>query len=254
MIAFQRRLTMMKRKNRGSKLLIMSAFDFDNNSESDWDSSEELGWNEFQWQKYLKKNQDTIATFLGHYEELKRQPGHLDEIAHRMRWDNEDWAPGDPDEEEDDSPFASQESEGSFAESEEDFEPYTVHKHPVYIVTHGLYQHLIYCWEQFCSHAGPAGMPALFASRFATSLHQGEFHAAMAINALDMGDFNLAVCHFKCALSGINQSMALINQLEHAPEQLITAFKTEALQALFDLRDVWLRVMSDCREEEKRRR
>lgn len=237
----------------------MSAFDFDNNSESDWDSSEELGWNEFQWQKYLKRNQETIATFLGHYEELKRQPGHLDEIAHRMRWDREDWAPGDIGDDEDDEDSASFPADAaaesdSYEQNEEDFEPYTVHKHPVYIVTHGLYQHLIYCWEQFCVQAGANGVPPLMASRFATSLHQGEFHAAMAINALDMGDFNLAVCHFKCGLSGINQSMALINQIDCAPPSLVTAFKTEALQALFDLRDVWLRVMSDCREEEKRRR
>lgn len=249
---------MMKRKNRGSDLLIMSAFDFDNNSESDWDSSEELGWNEFQWQKYLKRNQDTIATFLGHYEELKRQPGHLDEIAHRMRWDREDWSPGEHDEDDDDAPSfgsgAEQEENDRYEESEEDFEPYTVHKHPVFIVTHGLYQHLIHCWEQFCVQATPQGMPPLLASRFATTLHQGEFHAAMAINALDMGDFNLAVCHFKCALSGINQSMDLINKLDYATQPVLTAFKTEALQALFDLRDVWLRVMTDCREEEKRRR
>lgn len=248
----------MKRKNRGSDLLTMSAFDFDNNPESDWDSSEELGWNEFQWQKYLKRNQDVIASFLAHYEELKRQPGHLDEIARRMRWDREDWAPGEHDEDDEDpisfQSDSSAEENDAYEDSEEDFEPYTVHKHPVYIVTHGLYLHLVRCWEQFCVQAAAQGMPPLLASRFATSLHQGEFHAAMAINALDMGDFNLAVCHFKHALTGINQSMALINTLDYAPQPLLVAFKTEALQALFDLRDVWLRVMADCREEEKRRR
>lgn len=227
---------------------IMSGFDFDNSSDGDWDHSEELSWNEFDWQRYLKQNEQDIATFLGHYHRLKHKPGHLDEIAQLMKWEVEDWSSADGFEESEDS-LTDEEDDESV--DPRDFDPYTVHRHPVYIVTHGLYQHLFQCWEHFLRQP-KINVDAAAGSRFAYSLHVGEFNAVMGINALDMGDFNLAVCHLKNGLAAINHTMALLNALTAENGRLLHAFQSECLQVLFDLRDLWLRVMNDCREEERR--
>ncbi|MEO0796479.1 MAG: hypothetical protein AAFX93_15020 [Verrucomicrobiota bacterium] len=224
----------------------MSAFDFDNSSDGDWDNSEELTWNEFDWQRYLKQNEKEIGEFLGHYHRLKHKPGHLDEIAQLMKWESDDWGGTDFEDSEDD--FEAEEKE---AESPDFDDPYSVHKHPVYIVSHGLYQHLFQCWEHFLGQT-KGSVDAVMGGRFAHSLHVGEFNAVMGINALDMGDFNLAICHLKNGLGAINHTMAVLQELRTDNPRLLHAFQAEVLQVLFDLRDLWLRVMHDCREEERR--
>ncbi|GHB94113.1 hypothetical protein [Cerasicoccus arenae] len=225
----------------------MSAYDFDNSSDGDWENSEELSWNEFDWQRYLKQNEKDIGEFLGHYHRLKHKPGHLDEIAQLMRWEVEDWSGADLEESDDDF----EEEEEKEAVDASDFDPYSVHKHPVYIVSHGLYQHLFQCWEHFLTQT-KGQVDAVMGSRFASSLHVGEFNAVMGINALDMGDFNLAVCHLKNGLAAVNHTMAILQEVKCDNARLLQAFQAEVLQVIFDLRDLWLRVMNDCREEERR--
>lgn len=229
----------------------MSSHDFESFSDGDWDNSEELAWNEFDWQQYLKNNDQEVATFLSYYHQLKTQPDHLDAIARLMGWESEDWSSYDSEETDDDVAFP--EEKENREPLEETFDPYTVHKHPVYIVTHGLYQHLFKCWELFTAHNAPVINPVQVI-QFATSLHAGELNAIMAINALDMGDYNLAICHLKNALSAVNHSFSILQKLHVVPLQDFAAFRQEASTVLFDLREVWLRVMNDCREEGRRNR
>ncbi|WOO41198.1 hypothetical protein [Rubellicoccus peritrichatus] len=222
----------------------MSGYEFEGYSDGEWESHEELAWNEFDWQHYLKNNEREIADFLAHYHRLKHRPDHLDEIARVMGWDMEEWTPGELND-----PEA---GEAEDAKEDEDFiEPYTVHKHPVYIVTHGLYQHLFQCWEHFTAQHHRSLSPIL-AGRLPASLHAGEINAVMGITALDMGDFNLTVCHLKNALSALNHTMTLIKQVSLKNTRHEALFQAECMGVLFDLREVWLRVMNDCREEEKR--
>ena len=223
----------------------MSAYEFDGYSDGDWDSHEELAWNEFDWQHYLKGNEREIAEFLSHYHRLKHRPNHLDEIARILGWDMQEWSVADQeDDEEDESPL--REEEGSL-------DPYTIHKHPVYVVTHGLYLHLFQTWEHFTTQNSKTLSPVV-ASRFPSSLHGGELNAFMAINALDMGDFNLAICHLKNALAALNHTMSLLQQLGLKNQRVQAHFHADTMSVLFDLREVWLRVMNDCREEEKRQK
>ncbi len=225
----------------------MSSHDFESFSDGEWDNSEELAWNEFDWQQYLKSNEQEIASFLSHYHQLKTQSDHLDEIARLMGWESEDWSALDPEETEEAAIFNEEGREAL----DDDFDPYTVHKHPVYIVTHGLYQHLFKCWELFTAHNIRVINP-IHVVQFASSLHAGELNAIMAINALDMGDYNLAICHLKNALSAVNHSFSLLQQLNAPTLKDIAPFTHEVTIALFDLREVWLRIMSDCREEGRR--
>lgn len=83
--------------------------------------------------------------------------------------------------------------------------------------------------------------------KYSNSLHQGEMNVLLAIQALDLGDYGLTICHLKNSLSALNQSMALVNHLEHPNSEFLRAFKKEIHIRLFDLRELWIRVMSDCR-------
>lgn len=225
----------------------MSAYEFDGYSDGDWESHEELAWNEFDWQQYLKENEREIGEFLVHYHRLKHRPDHLDEIARILGWDAEDWAAAD--QEDDDEEHSG--DEGVMREDDGSLSPYTIHKHPVYIVTHGLYQHIFHCWEHFTTQNHRTLSPIL-ATRFPVSLHAGELNAFMAINALDMGDFNLAICHLKNALAALNHTMGLLQQLNIRNTRAQSLFQAECMGVFFDLREVWLRIMNDCREEERR--
>lgn len=226
----------------------MSGYSFEgSNFDGDWEQSGDLAWNEFDWQQYLKRSEREQAKFLSYYNKLKFLPDHLDEIAQRMGWESDDWAPAEESAEGFETPdFSSDET----AEAD-DMEPYTVHKHPVYTVTHALYLHLLKVWEHFLSHNMNALGPKRVAD-YSASLHAGELNALMALNALDMGDFNLAICHLKNALAAVNHSMGLVqNFMARNPSEL-RRFQQEVMTCAFDLREVWLRVMRECRDEARR--
>ena len=71
------------------------------------------------------------------------------------------------------------------------------------------------------------------------------------MQSLDFGDFTLAISHFKRTLSAINQVLALLP----APNTDLpdfTEFRNDASMRLFDLREICLRVMNECRLEAAR--
>lgn len=227
----------------------MSGFEYDNDAEGEWEERGDLAWNEYDWQQYLKSNEKDIARFLTFYQQLKHKQDHLDEIAHLMGWDREDWMPSDAFEDAEVSDTPAPEETLEF----DAMEPYTVHKHPVFLVTRSLYQHLRFVWEHYLGNNPQWVTPAL-TWQFSGSLHAGELNAIMAINALDMGDFTLTICHLKNALSALNHTFSIIQQIPPRHQVKFSLFEKEACTALFDLREVWLRVMQDCREEHRRHR
>jgi hypothetical protein len=85
-----------------------------------------------------------------------------------------------------------------------------------------------------------------------TSLHRGEEHAVQAIHALDFGDYAMAISLFKRALSGLNGTLALLNDNSAMSHRTVAAYREMALPRLFDLREIWLRVVHECREELER--
>lgn len=220
----------------------MSNYDFDSNPEGDWEDRGDLAWNEFDWQHYLRQNEQEVVRFLSLYQKLKSQPNHLDDIAHLMGWDLSDWSMLDDFEENSEEP--AQEST-----AEVDLSPYTVHRHPVYIATHSIYQLLRILWEHLLANSDPQQLSGQLSWEFAKSVHAGELNALMAINALDVGDLALTVCHLKNALAALNHSLRIVQQIPTTACRDIPIFQREATTALFDLREIWLRVMNECREE-----
>jgi hypothetical protein len=223
-------------------------------SEGDWEEfSSEPDWGESQWRNYLKGSDRDTARFLSIYNSVKDKPNHLDEVATLMGWDADDISMTD---------------EFSFMESDEDASndaddsgdlsdensgaPYTLHRHPVFVVTRSLYRYLHQSWEHYMVHSEYALSPKL-SWDYANSLHQAEMNILLSIQALDLGDFGLSICHLKNSLSALNQTLNLLNQLTHPNAAFLNGFRNEARIRLFDLRELWIRVMGDCRHECQRR-
>ena len=74
----------------------------------------------------------------------------------------------------------------------------------------------------------------------------------LAIQALDFGDYAMAISLFKRSLRELNQSLALLGSDGSREGRSLAYFREDALPRLFDLREIWLRVMNECRQELER--
>ncbi len=227
----------------------MSNYESNGPSDNEWDERGELAWNEFDWENYLRSQDDVIHRYLAFYEKLQGSPERLDEVAHQMGWDEESWS-SDIDFEAG-APEAGQTLEADAPGSGEfDSEPYTLHKNPVFIATKAIYLSMKRPWERLADE--PARVPQDLALRFHASLYRGEEQAMLAIQALDFGDYAMAISLFKRSLRELNQSLALISGQAESTSRSLKDYGESALPRLFDLREIWLRVMNECREELER--
>ena len=70
----------------------------------------------------------------------------------------------------------------------------------------------------------------------------------MAIHALDFGDYAMAICLFKRALAVLNTCFSHIGSESADAHSVVRLCRDELRTRLFDIREIWLRVISDCRE------
>ncbi len=222
----------------------MSDFDSDSLPDGEWDERGELAWNEFDWENYLREQDAVIRRYLTHYERLKHQPERIDEVAHLMGWDEQVWGAEDVDDTEE-TADAAPANPGEF-----DLEPYTLHRNPVFIATKAIYLGLTQAWLRLAADANKVAQPLALA--FQATLHRGEQQSALAIQALDLGDYAMAISLFKRALREINASLSLLDERAAAHHPAAAEFREDALPRLFDLREIWLRVMNECRSELER--
>lgn len=228
----------------------MRNFDPDGPSENEWEERGDLAWNEFDWEKYLREQDDVLHRYLAFYEQLRGNPERLDEAAHLMGWDKEGWSSDSTDESgDDDASDSTQEDRGAEA-SDFDSEPYTLQKNPVFIATKAIYLSLKRAWERVA--AAPDRVPQPLALAFLSSLHRGEEQATLGIHALDFGDYAMAISLFKRALRELNLSLSLLDDKTVGHSRALTHFRQDAMHRLFDLREIWLRVMNECRQELER--
>ena len=226
----------------------MSEPNFDHSEGDDWEdfSSNDLNWSESQWRNYLKGSDRDTARFLSIYNSVKDKPNHLDEVAILMGWDAEDISMTD------EFSFMDMEEEER-PENEQESAPYTLHRHPVFVVTRSLYRYLHQSWEQFMSQ-NPHSVTPKLCWDYANSLHQAEMNVLLSIQALDLGDFGLSICHLKNSLSALNHTLSLLDELTHPNTAFLEGFRNEIRIRVFDLRELWIRVMGDCRHECQHRR
>ena len=222
----------------------MSNPNFDH-SEGDWEEfSSEPSWGESQWRNYLQGSDKETERFLSAYNSVKNKPNHLDEVATLMGWDVEDISLTDE--------FTFIEEDEERLPSEISSAPYTLHKHPVFVFTRALYRYLHQSWEHYMLHSERSLTPKI-SWDYSNSLHQGEMNVLLSIQALDLGDYGLSICHLKNSLSALNQTLSLLDQLDHPSSKFLNGFRKEAQIRIYDLRELWIRVMGDCRHECQRR-
>ncbi|PAW65813.1 MAG: hypothetical protein B9S34_09770 [Opitutia bacterium Tous-C1TDCM] len=214
----------------------MGNFDSDGGSENQWEDRGELAWNEFDWERYLREQDESVERYLGFYQAARLDPERIDHVAEKMQWGEDDWS-DDPETDDDDDDTADGPGE----------DVYTLHKNPIFIATKAIYLGLNRAWETLAVDSGK--VPTRLAVQFLLSLQRGEEFAVQAIHALDFGDYAMAVSLFKRALGALNQSLALLNAEATAADPALVGWREDAFAAFFDLREVWLRVITECREE-----
>lgn len=210
--------------------------------ENDWEDRSELSWTEADWQKYLGEQETAVHTYIKHYDQLSAAPDRIDEVARRMGWEltvapslNESELDQDDEDNDEDELF------------DGNWDPYTLHRNPVYIATRALYLSLIGHWERVA--AQPNRVPAALGITLQASLYRGNQQVLQAVQALEMGDYTLALCLFKLALRELNLTLARLSQPDVETTPLAVRYREYALPRLFDLREIWLRVMSECRQD-----
>lgn len=224
----------------------MSNFDFESFSEGEWDDKGDLAWNEFDWERYLRSQDKVFQRYLELYAQLKGHPERLDRVAQMMGWDTEDWAANELPGEDESS------SDDAVDDDGDDMDPYTLHKHPIFIASKALYLDTQARWLDLLS-GGDVMVPPAIAAAYQSSLAMGESNAVTAIHSLDMGDYALAVCLFKRALADLNRSFQILARVSKVESDSVERYRKDATSRLFDLREIWLRVMQYCREELNRR-
>jgi hypothetical protein len=213
----------------------MSDFNSDSPWDYDWNDRGDLAWNEFDWERYLREQDDAIRRYVGFYDACPGEPNRIDLVAGKMGWETQDL--------DEDAPPAAEETPEFVDESD----VYTLHKNPVFISTKAIYASLKRRWELAAGDA--AKVPTPLALAFFSALHRGEEQAVQAVHALDFGDYAMAVSLFKRALSALNESFAVLNSESAAAHPAVLGYREHASPSLFDLREIWLRVSAECREE-----
>jgi hypothetical protein len=216
----------------------MTNSDSDGLFDNDWEDRGELAWTEADWMKYLGEQEEAVRDYVKHYDQLPHATDRIDEVARRMGWELAETATDEAEAEEDEA-----EAEEAFAG---DWDPYTLHRNPVYISSRALYLSLIAHWERVAAQADR--VPPALGLTLQSSLYRGNEHVLQAVQALEMGDYTLAVCLFKRALGELNVTLARLSLPDVAANLLAVRFREYALPRLFDLREIWLRVMNECRQ------
>ena len=207
---------------------------------NEWEDRGELAWSEFDWERYLREQDEAVIRYLNFYAACKGATDRIDAVAEKMDWGEGEWT-----EETDEGDATPDEADEETFEEDEGV--YTLHKNPIFIATKAIYLGLNRSWVPLASDATKVPQP--LAVTLLSSLQRGEEQAVQAIHALDFGDYAMAVSLFKRALSGLNGTLALLNADSVGRHRSVLVWRQEALPALFDLREIWLRVISECREE-----
>ena len=56
----------------------MSNSNPDGSPEHEWDERGELAWNEFDWERYLREQDEAIGRYLSHYEACRHSADRID--------------------------------------------------------------------------------------------------------------------------------------------------------------------------------
>ena len=211
----------------------MGLFDHESYPENEWEDSWETVWNEHDWERYLREEDDEIQKYQKLYNKLIGSQNRLDEVALFMGWE----------------PILSSDQHDTAVESASESlpeQPYTLHKHPLFITSKALHGWMIEKLSQYVSICDER-ISSQELLKLQTSIAQSDHYGLLAVPALDMGDFTLAVAYFKRGLAAINHTLSLLNSIDGKKIDVLSRYSNQARLRLFDIREIWLRVIADCR-------
>jgi len=121
----------------------MKPSDSDKPFEGEGEEPGELAWNEFDWERYFREQDEGLYLYLAFYEKLRTHPERIDEVARLMGWEavaarDEGGEAGD---------------EAEATPGNDDGEPYTLHQNPVFIATKAIYLSLSRAWDLIAGDA-----------------------------------------------------------------------------------------------------
>jgi len=210
----------------------MANFDFDSNADGEWDDSWETIWNESDWERYLKSEDRQVSQYQRLYASKAQDVDRLDKVASSMGWD----ARGDS---------SSGDQSDSLPELPES-EPYTLHKHPLYIANKALHRWLTENWKQEANkHSDRISNYSALSLQEAIS--KSDEYGLLAVTALDLADFSLAIAYIKRGFAHLNALLARLSSIDHFQRESLSEFVSQARMRIFDIREIWLRVAADCR-------
>lgn len=211
----------------------MANHDHESDSNQEWDDCwEAANWNEFNWEQYLRAEEDEVSKYQTLYNKLVRSANRLDEVALFMGWQQ--------------NPAIDAEDSEAQDSGRNPLQPYTIHRHPLFVASKALHgwlaeklgQHIALCAEQI-STTKALGLQSAFG--------ESDYYGMLAVTALDMDDYALAIAYFKRGMVALNKSLSLLAELESSEVEPLPHFAKQARIRLFDIREIWLRVTNDCR-------
>ncbi|MBK1877155.1 hypothetical protein [Pelagicoccus mobilis] len=209
----------------------MGNYESDANPNEEWEDSWETGYNEFSWEQYLQAEGQEVTKYQAIYSKLIRSANRLDEVALYMGWqpnaDNQD-----PERPQEESPKATH--------------PYTLHRHPLFVSSKALHGWLIEQWGRRISLA-PEAVDASSALAYQSTLTESDYYGLLAVTALDIDDFALAIAYFKRGMVSLNKALGMLSDFDSLQIEAVSLYAKHARIRLFDIREIWLRVTSDCR-------
>lgn len=179
-------------------------------------------WSEYDWQRFLKRAEKKVQEFIALYN--KAGAPAIKATGRWITWDAQEetleaivsWAE-------------------SFRGTTESFQ-----EHPLLIITQGLFADMRHRWRAFVK-VNHEHIPGAFILDMEDAMRPGIEQATLAIAGLEMSDPSMALCYAKHIQQTLNAIMGMVNRL---PECL---FRQEAHQRLFDLRELWVRFIEECR-------
>ncbi|MCH8475579.1 MAG: hypothetical protein LAT55_10180 [Opitutales bacterium] len=225
----------------------MSHYEHESFSDGDWEDRGDLIWNEFDWEQYLRQQDHFLHHYLELYNKHRKREDRLDYVASLMNWDMEDWTPSESsgDVENQPPPILFEEE----ACEDDELDPYTIHRHPVYIAVKAILLSLEAALTKLTAKAANDSQIIPHICPFSTALRECENNTLLAVQAIDFGDYALGTAQLKRSLRALNQAMASLDALDGADPKTFKPFAQEVQTRLFDIREIWLRMMAFCREE-----
>lgn len=216
----------------------MSGSNYENFFDNEYEGGD-LVWNEFDWQQYLNENKREINQFIKIYQNAEASFNPFEILS----TESEDFI------EESEHPYE-QSFDSNCQDQEYLADPYTIHKHPMFVVTKGLCQDIFQSWERLLT-LGNTGITPIITWQFSRALQEIDYHVVTAIYSMDISEPALAISHLKNSLSFINEALRVINQIANQCKiKPNDSYHNNIRMTLFNLRGACLRIITECRNQE----